>query len=74
MGGSSKNQSSGQALIEYLFIMIFAVMISLKIVGVFTDFMRDSMGNLGHVLTSYLTTGVCPKECFFQNYKNGYTR
>lgn len=68
------NKSSGQALIEYLFVMIFVIMLSVKIVGIFTDFMRDSMGNLGHVLSAYLTTGVCEEKCFFGRYRNGFGR
>ena len=67
-------RSFGQATIEYLFVMIFLVLVSIKLVGAFSDFMRDSVGNLGHVLTMNLTTGVCKKDCFFSNYKNGYTK
>ena len=67
-------RSFGQATIEYLFVMIFLVLVSIKLVGAFSDFMRDSVGNLGHVLTMNLTTGVCQKDCFFSNYKNGFTK
>ena len=62
-------RSFGQATIEYLFVMIFLVLVSIKLVGAFSDFMRDSVGNLGHVLTMNLTTGVCQKDGFFSNYK-----
>ena len=67
-------RDAGQATIEYLFVMIFLILVSVKLVGAFTDFMRDSVGNLGHVLTMNLTTGVCKEDCFFPNYENGFTR
>ena len=67
-------RSFGQATIEYLVVMIFLILVSIKLVGAFSTFMRDSMGNLGHVMTMNLTTGVCKKECFYPSYKNGYTR
>lgn len=63
---------SGQALIEYMFVMLFIIGVSVKLVGSFSDFFRDSMGNLGHVLTLNLMVGTCEKDCFFKGYKNGY--
>ena len=67
-------RSRGQATIEYLFVLIFLVLVSTKLIGAFTDFMRDSVGNLGHVLSMNLTTGVCKDQCFFSNYRNGYSK
>lgn len=64
----------GQALVEYLLLLVFLVVISSKIVGTFTDFMSDSFGNLGHAMTVNLTVGVCAEECFFAGYKNGNER
>lgn len=61
----------GQAAIEYLLIMAFVVGLTVKTVGSFSDFFRDSMGNLGDVLTRNLLVGVCPKDCFFAGFKNG---
>ena len=65
-------KNKGQALVEYLLVVVFLIMISAKLVGGFTGFMRDSIGNLGHVLSLNLSVGVCPKDCFFSGYKNGY--
>lgn len=62
----------GQALIEYLMVLVFISLIAGKMVTTFSDFFRDSLGNLGHVLTINLNVGVCKKECFFAGYKNGY--
>jgi hypothetical protein len=69
-----RNIPKGQALVEYMFVMLFIIGISVKLVGSFTDFFRDSMGNLGHVLTLNLMVGVCADDCFFSNYKNGYKK
>jgi hypothetical protein len=66
-------KSSGQAMVEYLFVLLFIVMISVKLVASFTDFMRDSMGNLGHVMTISLSTGICSEHCFFGGVGNGYS-
>ena len=65
-------KSAGQATLEYLFVMLFIVSISVKMVGAFSDFMRDSVGNLGHVLSMNLTVGVCKDQCFYGGFKNGY--
>lgn len=74
MRSRSLLKSSGQATIEYLFVLIFIVGISIKIVGAFSDFMRGSVGNLGHELTVNLSTGVCSQNCFFSGYQNGNNR
>ena len=62
----------GQALIEYLLLVVFVITLSSRLVGNFTDFMRSSVGNLGHVMTINLTVGVCERNCFFGNYRNGF--
>ncbi len=65
-------QKSGQALVEYLLLLVFLIMITSRLVGGFTDFMSDSFGNLGHVMSINLTVGVCEEDCFFKGYKNGF--
>jgi len=70
----SNIKSSGQAMVEYLFVMLFIVIISVRLVGAFSDFMRDSMGNLGHIMTISLTTGICNEHCFFKGTGNGYSK
>lgn len=73
MAKSTKSfKSAGQATIEYLFVMVFIVSISIKMVTAFSEFMRDNVGNLGHVLTMNLTVGVCKEQCFYGGFKNGY--
>jgi hypothetical protein len=66
------NKSSGQATVEYIFILAFAVFLGFKVTNVFTNFLRDSMGNVGHVLSTHLTIGVCPSDCFYAGFENGY--
>lgn len=60
----------GQALVEYLFVLLFSAFLVVKMVGAFTDFFRESLGNLGHVLSVDLSTGICKKDCFFSGYAN----
>jgi hypothetical protein len=68
-----KTKSTGQAAVEYLFVLVFMVILASRIVTRFNTFFRDSTGNLGHVLSRNLTVGVCPEQCFFGNYKNGFS-
>jgi hypothetical protein len=70
MKSSLVSKSQGQATIEYLFILIFIVGLSLKVVGAFSDFMRESVGNLGHELSVNLSSGVCETICYFPGYRN----
>ncbi len=63
--------NKGQALVEYLLLVVFLIILTSKLAVNFTDFMRDSVGNLGHVLSLNLTVGVCPANCFYSEYKNG---
>jgi hypothetical protein len=67
-----KSSQLGQATVEYIFILAFALILGFKISNKFTNFFRDSMGNVGHVLSMNLTVGVCPRSCFFSGYVNGY--
>lgn len=62
----------GQATIEYLFLLILIMTLASKMIGGFTSFMTNSVGNLGHVLSYNLSVGVCPSQCFYSGYLNGY--
>lgn len=63
--------SKGQALVEYVLLVAFLVVISSRMVTGFTDFMRESIGNLGHVLSLNMSVGVCQRDCFYTGYENG---
>jgi hypothetical protein len=67
-----KLRSSGQATVEYIFILAFAVLLGARMTNMFSGFFRDAMGGVGHALSSNVTVGVCPSECFFAGYVNGY--
>jgi hypothetical protein len=62
----------GQATVEYIFILAFIVFLAFRATSIFTNFFSDSMGSVGHVLSGHLTVGICPTECFFAGYENGY--
>jgi len=62
----------GQATVEYIFILAFAIILGFSIINRFTDFFRDSMGGITHVLSTHLTVGVCPTECWREGYYNSY--
>ena len=70
----SLKSRTGQATVEYLLLIAFLMILSIKMIGGFTEFMTGSIGNLGHVLTYNLSVGVCNEECFFAGYKNGFQR
>jgi len=62
----------GQATVEYIFILALVLLLGVKITNVFSDFFRESMGGVGHVLSTHVTVGVCPSECFYGGFANGY--
>lgn len=64
--------SRGQATVEYIFILAFVLLLGFKISNLFTNFFRDTMGGVGHILSTNVTVGVCRTECFFSGYVNGY--
>lgn len=61
----------GQALIEYVLVVMFISVIGLKFVKSFSEFVSEAFGDLGHVMTTTLTTGACERQCFFSAYRNG---
>lgn len=65
-----RSKALGQALVEYMFVLLFMSFLAVKTIGAFTDFFRDSLGNLGHVLSVDLSSGTCPSECYFDSYAN----
>lgn len=68
----SRQRNSGQALIEFIFVLLFVIFFTTRTVLFLGDFMRDSFGNLAHVLSMNLTVGVCQQDCYFSGYSNGY--
>ncbi len=61
----------GQATVEYIIILFIAITLTTSIVNKFADFFKNQMGKIGHVLSSHLIVGACPRKCFFGGYVNG---
>ncbi len=68
-----KLHERGQATVEYIFILAFAVILGFNIINAYTDFFKTAMGGVSHVLSTHLTVGVCKKECWFDGYQNSFT-
>lgn len=66
------NKRRGQATIEYLLIFGFVALLGGRFISGFGDFMGKSFGNISHVLSINLTTGVCKDHCFYTNFENGF--
>jgi Flp pilus assembly pilin Flp len=61
----------GQALIEYLLLFGMISLVSMGLARAISTFMGNTTGSLSYSLTQQLTTGSCPRFCFFGNYGNG---
>ncbi len=48
------------------------ILLASRIVARFNSFFRDSIGNLGHVLSQHVIVGICKDTCYFDGYGNGY--
>lgn len=66
-----KKNENGQALLEYILVFAMMAVISVGVVKGVSSAWNTNMLSLGYVLTDKLSTGVCPKMCFFNNYGNG---
>lgn len=62
--------STGQALIEYLFIFAFMTFITINMVRGLGKTMFQSVGYLGFELTEQFSVGVCKTNCFYTRFKN----
>ena len=67
-----KKNQKGQALVEYLFVIIFVSVMGTKFINKLGKFTSTQMGKMAHVLSLNLTVGVCKTQCYFTGYKNGY--
>ena len=62
--------SLGQATLEYILLLILALFLTNFLVKGVAEESKTRFGNLAHVLSSKLSTGVCESDCFFSGYKN----
>ncbi len=67
-----KKRQSGQAVVEYLLVLVLALIIISGLTQSVSNFLGQSFGSLGHYLTMNLSTGICQRDCFFSNYENGF--
>ena len=61
----------GQAVFEYLFLLLMSVYIGAQLVQSMSSFMGETMGEMGIVLQTHLTVGVCDRFCWYSGYNNG---
>lgn len=67
-----KKKSLGQATVEYVFVLAVVTALGFEVTRRFTDFFQGQLGRVGHVLSSHLIIGICPSECYFAGYLNGF--
>lgn len=65
-------KSGGQALVEYILILVVIALIAVKFLNSLSKAMGEGMGALATNLSNELTTGVCSRECFSDAFKNGH--
>ena len=65
------NSKRGQAMLEYLIVFAFVILITLGFVRKIELFFSNQMGNFSDVLSSHLSTGVCDSTCLYSGYSNG---
>tara|TARA_R110002049_G_scaffold49511_5_gene141611 strand:+ start:1226 stop:1456 length:231 start_codon:yes stop_codon:yes gene_type:complete len=57
-----KNQK-GQAVIEYVMILAFMMLILVSFINTFSEAIGRRVQGLNFTLTQFLTTGSCPSVC-----------
>ena len=65
------SSEKGQALVEYILILVFVVSIGYAFVGQFSEFVSEVFGGFIHYVNITLTNGSCQEQCFFPAYANG---
>lgn len=63
-------KNAGQAMVEYLVILIFVCGIGVGLVKGLNSFLTTAFGGLGRALNNHLSTGECAKNCLFNGYIN----
>lgn len=60
----------GQAIMEYLMIILFIAFLSVKMVTAYNKILDTTFKSLAKVLTQHLNIGVCESRCFSDGYQN----
>jgi hypothetical protein len=65
------NDERGQALIEYMFVLIFIMFFAFNLAQMMRGFFQDNFASFAHILSKNLSSGVCSNICFYEQYENG---
>jgi uncharacterized protein (UPF0333 family) len=62
--------SRGQVFLEYVLLLMLAIMVMRVVATQISDGAKEIFGNLAYVVSNELSTGSCEKDCFFSSYRN----
>lgn len=62
-----KKNQKGQAVIEYVFILAFMMVILVSFINTFSEAIGRRVQGLNYTLTHFLNTGNCSKSCLFSS-------
>jgi len=67
-----KDRTGGQAMVEYLLVFALVAFIGLQFVRGLGRIWGGTFSSLAVAMTKQLSSGVCPRNCFYANYKDGF--
>ncbi|HLE11254.1 MAG: hypothetical protein A2504_10735 [Bdellovibrionales bacterium RIFOXYD12_FULL_39_22] len=62
--------SAGQALVEYILLFAIISIITVNMLKTITTYFDEAVGNFGNIFSRHLATGVCERNCFFNDFGN----
>jgi hypothetical protein len=66
-----KIYQNGQALIEYVLVIMLALMIAVGVFKVSMIKLAQQQGSLNYILSKKLSSGFCPENCFmYESFNN----
>jgi len=66
------HKQDGQAVIEYLFVIIFIIFFAFNLAQMIRNFFQTNFASFAHILSHNLSSGSCPRICFYEQYENGH--
>jgi Flp pilus assembly pilin Flp len=67
-----KYRPAGQAMVEYLLVFALVAFLGLQFVRGLGRIWGGTFSALAVAMTKQLSSGVCPQNCFYANYKDGF--
>ncbi|MBP5296274.1 MAG: hypothetical protein J6Y94_02965 [Bacteriovoracaceae bacterium] len=67
-----KRWSAGQAMVEYLFVFALVALLAMQVAKGLGRLWGGTFSSLAVAMTKQLSSGVCPDNCFYANYKDGF--